>query len=154
RQLLLRDERLLAAYFAVAPGVEQLEQNEALLLERRGTAVEHDLVIADARGELAQAEREPGRERAAAQRDELRGRMHELADRASRHAAQAHAEQRLRSRVHLRDQQRLVEHDQGRGETLKYLARRGRGPRSAQSADGICGGGRRCARNVRRRGDY
>src|SRR5262249_46759654 len=89
---------------------------------------------------------------APAQRDELRGRMHELADRAPGHAAEADAEQRLGRGVHLRDQQRLVEHDDRRGETLEYLTGRGRGSRSAQSADGL--GGRRRARDGRGRGGY
>ena len=57
RQLLLRDERRLAAHLAVALGIEELEQKKALVLERRGAAVEHDLVIADARRELAEPER-------------------------------------------------------------------------------------------------
>ena len=68
-----------------------------------------------------------------------------------RHAAHAHAEQRLGGRVHLRDQQSLVEHDESGREALEYLAGVGRRPRSAQSADRV---GRRRARNVRGCGDY
>jgi hypothetical protein len=48
--------------------------------------------------------------------------MHELADRASGYTPDAHAEQRLGRRVHLRDQQRFVEHDERGGETLENLA--------------------------------
>ena len=123
------------------------------MLERRGAAVEHDLVIADARRELAKTERQPRRERAPAQRDEICGRMHELADRTPRHSAHAHAEQRLGGRVHLRNQQGLVEHDESGSEALEYLAGVGSRPRSSQSPDRV-GCRRRCARDVRARGDY
>ena len=51
------DQRLFAAYLAVALGIEQLEQKKALALERRRAAVEHDLAIADASRELAETER-------------------------------------------------------------------------------------------------
>ena len=135
RQLLLCDERRLAANLAIALGVVKLEKKIALSLERRGAAIEYDLVVADARGQLTKSEREPCRERTLAKRNELGGRMDEFTDRAAGHAPSAHAEQTLGRRVHLRDQQAVVEHDDCGRKALEDLARVGGSAWSSQTTE-------------------
>jgi murein DD-endopeptidase MepM/ murein hydrolase activator NlpD len=122
RQTLLRDERGLATHFTVTMRVDELEQQEALILERPRTAIEDELSAGHPRAQLAQAESETRGERAPAQCDEFRRRMNEIADRAPRHASGADAEQRLGRDVEIRDHQVLVENDERGREPLQHAA--------------------------------
>ena len=76
---LLRDELGFAPHAAVAFRIEELEDQRMLVVEQRDATVEHDLAVADARGELVQAEREPRRERALAEHEQLLRRVHDVA---------------------------------------------------------------------------
>ena len=93
-------------------------------------AVEHDLAVADARSELVQAEREPGRKRALAQHEQLLRGMHDFGERAPDRAPRADAEQVLGGGIQIGDEQRLVEHDERRRESLQDVV----GARSAARA--------------------
>src|SRR5690606_10579730 len=122
RQALLREQRSLAPHLAVAVCVDELEQQHALVLERARAAIEDELAARHARAELAQAEGQARRQRTPAERDELRRRMHEIADRVTRDAARADAEQRLGREVQVRDHQVLVEDDERGREALQDAA--------------------------------
>ena len=63
-------------------GIEKLEHHRALVIEQRHAAVEHDLALADARGELVQAERKARGQRTLAQREQLLRGMHHVSERA------------------------------------------------------------------------
>ncbi len=67
--------------------------------------------------------------------DELRCRMHELAQRPARHAACADAKQAFGRGVEIGDGERLVEHDDGRRQTLKNRIRRWRAARTARGPE-------------------
>ena len=107
-----------------------------LVVEQRDAAVEHELAVADARGELVQAEREPRRERALAQHEQLLRRMHDVRERAPDRAPRADAEQVLGRGIQIRDEQRLVEHDERRRKPLEDVVGARRAARTpARSRD-------------------
>src|SRR5690606_38993335 len=81
-----------------------------------------ELAARHARAELAQAEGQARRQRTPAERDELRRRVHEIADRVTRDAASADAEQRLGREVQARDHQVTVEDDERGREPLHDAA--------------------------------
>ena len=136
RQPLLRDEIGLAPHAAVAFSVEKLEDERVLVVEQRHAAVEHDLALADARSELVQTEREPGRERALTQHEQLLRGMHDFGERAPDRAPRAHAEQVLGGGIQIGDEQAVVEHDERRRESLQDVV----GARSATRAPARAGG--------------
>ena len=130
RQPLLRDELRLAPHAAVALRVEELEDQRVLVVEQRHATVEHDLALADSRRELVEAEREPRRERALAQREQLLGRVHDVGERAPHRAPRADAEQILGRGVQIGDEQAVVEHDECRRQPLEDVIGARRAPRA------------------------
>ena len=119
RKPLLRDELGFAPHPTVALRVDELEHDAVLVVEQRDAAVEHELAVADARGELVQAERQPRRQRALAEREQLLRRMHDVGERAADRAPRADAEQVLGGGIQVGDEQSLVEHDERRRKSLE-----------------------------------
>ena len=104
---------------AITLRVEDLEKERALAIERCRATVEDHLAIGNTRSELANTKGEAGGKRALTQRDQLGGRMQQLAQRSSDDASVAHAEQRLSCAVEVRYDERFVEDDQRSGQALE-----------------------------------
>jgi len=83
-----------------------------------------------------QVEREARSQRALTQRHELRSGMNDLDERATDSAPRADTEQRLGGRVQVRDEQLIVEQNDGRGQAAQNVVR----IRAAARPSQRCGG--------------
>jgi len=84
-----------------------------LVVEQRYAAIEHDLAVAYTRGERVQTEREPCRERALTQREQLLRGMHDFGEGATDRAPRADAEQIFGGGIQIGDEEAIVENDEG-----------------------------------------
>jgi hypothetical protein len=115
----LGDERHFAADLPVPFGINELENQAALRIEWRRTAVKHHFTVADARVELTKTERQASTQGALAQGDKLRRGMHQLANGPADDPSRAHAQETLGGRVQVDDRKRVVEDDDGGREPLE-----------------------------------
>src|SRR5690606_26550275 len=104
-QALLREQDLLAAEAPGALGIDRLEQEPRLGIERLRTAGRAELTGARSRLGLAKAAGEAAVARAAAQRLELVRRVHDVGERTALRLPQADAGQAFGRRVHVRDRE-------------------------------------------------